>query len=132
MSDKKYINLRVPIKIKNKLKRNHFEKKGWTKIYYYVNRIRHELDKKVVMHDVVMGDCYRHDTLYKDSALSKSNRLWDYYKILKPEYREPIIAQETTTQRKNDINMIDSENTTPIKKDYGFQKINGKFKITFD
>ena len=132
MSDTKYINLRVPLKINSKLKRNHFEKKGWSNVYYYVNRTRQKFNIKVVIHDVIMGDCYRHDTFYKDSALSKKNELWDYYKILKPKYRCPVIAKEATTQRKNDVNIIESSNTTPLKKEYGFQKIEGNFKISFD
>ncbi len=128
---KKYITLKVPLKIKNKLDRNHFEKEGWTNIYWYKKRLRTQCKMSFVDNDVISGECYRSDTLYKVSQLSKKG-MWDYYKILKPQYREPIIAKQAKSVRKNDVNIEDVIDTTDIPHEFGFQKSVGKFIISFD
>lgn len=128
----KFITLRVPQRVKNKLDRNHFEKKGWTDVYWYVKRQRTKFNKKIVFNDVVSGDCYQHNTFYKDSAFSKKSDMWDYYKILKPKFKEPIIAKPRQKIRKNDVRLKEEADVIPIKDEYGFQKIDGKVIISFD
>lgn len=98
----KYIKkiLKIPVDIENKISRRRHDKDNWTNIYYYVDKKRIKNKNNVIEYDVINGGCYKSDTFYKVTSISKNDDLFDYYKILKPENREPVIVKETNKRSK--------------------------------
>ncbi len=98
----KYIKkvLKIPVDIENKISRRRHDKDNWTNIYYYVDKKRVKNKNKVIEYDIINGACYKSDTFYKVTSISKKDDLFDYYKILKPENREPVIVKETNKRSK--------------------------------
>lgn len=119
MPKKKYTHLKLPIKVRNKLDRKHHSGK-WTNVYWYVDKIRQKCDKVVYEKEVISGDCYKQNTLYKVSHMSKKG-IWDYYRILKPEYAQPQIAMQADRIRKNNV-------SSPA---YGYTVSKGSVIISF-
>ncbi len=98
----KYIKkvLKIPVDIENKISRRRHDKDNWTNIYYYVDKKKVKNNNKVIEYDIINGSCYKSDTFYKVTSISKNDNLFDYYKILKPENREPVIVKETNKRSK--------------------------------
>jgi hypothetical protein len=93
----KYIKkvLKIPVDIENKINRRRHDKENWTNIYYYVDKKKVKNENNVINYDIINGACYKSDTFYKVTSISKNDNLFDYYKILKPENREPVIVKES-------------------------------------
>lgn len=101
----KYIKkiLKIPVETENRINRRRHNKQNWTNIYYYVDKKRVKNKKDVIEYDIINGSCYRSDTFYKVTSMSKNDDLFDYYKILKPENREPVIVKEAKGKVKKAI-----------------------------
>lgn len=94
--DNKYVYkiLKIPANIEKKVARKRHFKENWTNIYHYINNKRVKNKNNVIEYDIINGSCYKSDTFYKVIYLSENDELFDYYKILKPENREPVIVKQ--------------------------------------
>ena len=76
-------------KIIEKEKRNHYEKKEWVNIYHYISPKSLKQNYEIEFNLPLITDkkFIRIDQMYKDCALSKKSKIYDYYKILKQDLK---------------------------------------------
>ena len=85
--------LNVPEKTENLMNRKRHEKKNWTNIYYYKDNKKTKINNEdVIEYDIVSGGCYKTNVFYKVTHLCKKDDTFDYYKILKPHNKEPVVV----------------------------------------
>ena len=67
--------------------RKRHKKEGWRKIWLYRKHKKFDVAKKMMNEEIIIDNVteVRDDVLYKDNKKSKADKVWDWYKILKPE-----------------------------------------------
>ncbi len=85
--------LYVPEKIENLMTRRRHDKKNWTHIYFYKDNKKTEIDgNNIEEYEIITGGCYKNNVFYRCTNLCKNDEVFDYYKILKPEHKEPVMC----------------------------------------
>jgi hypothetical protein len=84
-----YKKMYVPNVIEKK-KRNHYNKKEWCNVYHYVSQrtLKETYDLEFNLPLCVDKKYFRTDQFYKVCDLSKKDKLFDYYKILKQDLKD--------------------------------------------
>lgn len=93
--------LNIPEKVEKKMHRKRHEKQNWTNIYYYKDNKKTKINNQDVLeYDIVSGGCYKNNVFYKVTHLCNQDETFDYYKVLKPENREPVIVLQSKKEKK--------------------------------
>lgn len=126
-----YRKVYVPTCIQNK-KRNHYEKKEWVNVYFYIDpaTLKEKYSIEFNLPIVVDKKYHRKETLYKVCDLSKKDKLFDYYRILKSDLKDKgsIAIERRRNRYNNNLHMhkkeplpksvIDCPNDNPLKVDF--------------
>ena len=83
-----YKKMYVP-NVVNKNKRNHYDKKEWCNVYHYVSprTLKETYDIEFNLPICVDKKYFKIDQFYKVCHLSKADKAFDYYKILKQDVK---------------------------------------------
>ena len=121
-------------------KRKHTNPKEWINMYYYIDkkRTKAKINKNIVTSKTPI----RKNNFYKITSLSKKDAVFDYYKILKPEFQTDktlneiaVINNLKNSSKENTINTYPKskkiDNSWKGKKIPGLQIINKPFTLHF-
>lgn len=99
--------------------RRHTNKDDWLNVYYYTNRQNRDL--------IYNNQYFRKNSLYYETLRSENNSIWDYYKILKPEYEK---YDEVAVHKQKNLDIV---KTYKAVNDYENQnKKNISLTVYFD
>ena len=111
-----YEKVYIPKKINDK---NKYNPTQWINVYHYYDKktLKKKYNIEYNLPIVVSSKYIRKQTLYKDVAKSKCDKLYDYYKILKPKFdQHEKCAVERTRVRFNN-NIFYDKNAKPFFKE---------------
>ena len=122
-------------KILNTIKRKHRNNK-FRNIYYYKNkRVCHFNSKIIKEIDITNKQRIQHDVLYKHIYKSKTDKYFDWYCVLKPEYKdkdEIYIEKSNGKPRKSYEENINEKLKQKILVNSHYENMRKKLTVTFD
>lgn len=106
-----YKNLQIPIALsKKEIKRGN--KKDFITLYYYKKNVDKYTREKA---DITATSKYHYkkDLFYKETLLSNKSKIWDYYKVLKPNTPATIAVGNCKVRKIKESKEITYNTHTP-------------------
>lgn len=116
--------IHIPIKLYNKKPKRKTNSKIHTVYYYKYNEEKGRNEKIQAKIEATSKYFYKQDFMYRDTALSEQNDVFDYYKILKPNMPDKV-AVKNLRVRNTQKNTTHSYITT-------FKKCDEPIILSFD
>lgn len=83
-------------------KRKHHKPKLWSTIYYYYEKVKTKLKNNQIVNILSSCGTFQHDTMYKIESLSKKDKIFDYYRILKSKNQNQILKISEKKKKKDE------------------------------